>query len=165
MGLAYALDRKQFANPLIAYPRIADKLAMMAVETMIARQLTLFAARIKDDGRRSDVEAGMAKLLAARIAWSNADSALQIHGGHGYALDAPVSRLLVDARILNICEGTRRDSGAGHRAGADRAAELMARRLAPLLLLVLFAAALPARPGRRGLRHGRGRRTSPMRNV
>ncbi len=106
LGLAYALDRKQFANPLIAYPRIADKLAMMAVETMIARQLTLFAARIKDDGRRSDVEAGMAKLLAARVAWSNADSALQIHGGHGYALDAPVSRVLVDARILNIFEGT-----------------------------------------------------------
>jgi len=106
LGLAYALDRKQFANPLIAYPRIADKLAMMAVETMIARQLTLFAARIKDDGRRSDVEAGMAKLLAARVAWANADSALQIHGGHGYALDAPASRVLADARILNIFEGT-----------------------------------------------------------
>ena len=106
LGLAYAQDRAQFGKALIAYPRIADKLAMMAVELMVARQLTLFAARIKDEGRRSDVEAGMAKLLAARVAWANADSALQVHGGHGYALDAPVSRVLVDSRILNIFEGT-----------------------------------------------------------
>lgn len=106
LGITYATDRQQFGKSLIAYPRIGDKLAMMAVETMIARQLTLSAARTKDEGRRSDVEAGMAKLLAARVAWSNADSALQIHGGHGYALEAPVSRVLVDARILNIFEGT-----------------------------------------------------------
>lgn len=105
-GLAYALERRQFGKPLAAFPRIADKLALMAVETMMARQLTLYAARTKDAGRRSDVEAGMAKLLAARVAWSSADNALQIHGGAGYALETPVSRLLVDARILNIFEGT-----------------------------------------------------------
>ena len=105
LALAYALDRRQFGRPIIEFPRVRDKLAMMAVETVIARQLTYFAARRKDTGKRCDVEAGMAKLLAARVAWSNADNALQVHGGNGYALEYPVSRLLCDARILNIFEG------------------------------------------------------------
>jgi (2S)-methylsuccinyl-CoA dehydrogenase len=105
LGLAYALERSQFGRKLIAFPRIAGKLALMATETMVARQLTYFAAREKDGDRRCDIEAGMAKLLAARIAWSNADNALQIHGGNGYALEYPISRVLCDARILNIFEG------------------------------------------------------------
>jgi (2S)-methylsuccinyl-CoA dehydrogenase len=105
LGLLYALERSQFGKKLIAFPRVSHKLAMMAVETMVARQLTYFAAREKDGGRRCDIEAGMAKLLAARVAWSNADNALQIHGGNGYALEYPVSRVLCDARILNIFEG------------------------------------------------------------
>ena len=88
-----------------SFPRVANKIAMMAVETMIARQLTYFSARQKDLGRRCDLEAGMAKLLGARIAWANADNALQIHGGNGYALEYPISRVLCDARILNIFEG------------------------------------------------------------
>jgi (2S)-methylsuccinyl-CoA dehydrogenase len=105
LGLAYALERVQFGRKLIAFPRVAGKLALMAAETMAARQLTYFAAREKDGGRRCDIEAGMAKLLAARVAWSNADNALQIHGGNGYALEYPISRVLCDARILNIFEG------------------------------------------------------------
>jgi len=105
LGLAYALERMQFGRKLIAFPRVAAKLALMATETMIARQLAYFAAREKDSDRRCDIEAGMAKLLAARIAWSNADNALQIHGGNGYALEYPISRVLCDARILNIFEG------------------------------------------------------------
>jgi (2S)-methylsuccinyl-CoA dehydrogenase len=105
LGLAYALERVQFGRKLIAFPRIAGRLAQMAAETMAARQLTHFAAREKDQGRRCDIEAGMAKLLAARVAWSNADNALQIHGGNGYALEYPISRVLCDARILNIFEG------------------------------------------------------------
>jgi (2S)-methylsuccinyl-CoA dehydrogenase len=105
LGLAYALERSQFGRKLIAFPRIAGKLALMATETMVARQLTYFAAREKDGDRRCDIEAGMAKLLAARVAWSNADNALQIHGGNGYALEYPISRVLCDARILNIFEG------------------------------------------------------------
>jgi alkylation response protein AidB-like acyl-CoA dehydrogenase len=105
LGLAYALERVQFGRRLIAFPRVGVKLAMMAVETMVARQLCYFAAREKDSGRRCDIEAGMAKLLAARVAWSNADNAVQIHGGNGYALEYPVSRVLCDARILNIFEG------------------------------------------------------------
>jgi (2S)-methylsuccinyl-CoA dehydrogenase len=105
VGLRYAGERRQFGRALVAFPRVADKLAMMAVEIMIARQLTYFSAREKDDGRRCDLEAGMAKLLAARVAWAAADNALQIHGGNGFALEYPVSRILCDARILNIFEG------------------------------------------------------------
>jgi (2S)-methylsuccinyl-CoA dehydrogenase len=105
LALDYALVRRQFGKPLIAFPRVADKLAMMAVETVIARELTYFAARTKDLGGRCDIEAGMAKLLAARVAWSNADNALQIHGGNGYAEEYAISRILCDARILNIFEG------------------------------------------------------------
>jgi (2S)-methylsuccinyl-CoA dehydrogenase len=105
LGLSYALDRIQFGKPIISFPRIADKLALMAVELMAARQLTYFSAREKDAGRRCDLEAGMAKLLGARVAWNNADSALQIHGGNGFALEYQVSRVLCDARILNIFEG------------------------------------------------------------
>jgi (2S)-methylsuccinyl-CoA dehydrogenase len=105
LALKYALERNQFGKAIYAFPRVANKIVMMAVETMIARQLTYFAAREKDQGRRCDLEAGMAKLLGARIAWANADNALQVHGGNGFALEYPVSRVLCDARILNIFEG------------------------------------------------------------
>ncbi len=105
LGLSYACERRQFGQAIVQFPRVADKLAMMAVETTMARELTYFAARQKDRNRRCDVEAGMAKLLAARVAWTNADSALQIHGGNGYALEYEISRVLCDARILNIFEG------------------------------------------------------------
>ena len=117
-GLQYALDRRQFGKPLIAFPRVAGKLAMMAVEIMVARQLTYFAAREKDADRRCDLEAGMAKLLGARVAWAAADNALQIHGGNGFALEYPISRILCDARILNIFEGA-----------AEIQAQVIARRL------------------------------------
>ncbi len=105
LGLAYAKQRVQFGKPILAFPRVAGKLAWMAVETMMARQLAYFAAREKDQERRCDIEAGMAKLLAARVAWANADNALQIHGGNGYAEEYEISRVLCDARILNIFEG------------------------------------------------------------
>jgi (2S)-methylsuccinyl-CoA dehydrogenase len=117
-GLVYAQQRSQFARPIVEFPRVADKLAMMAVEITIARQLTYFAAREKDSGRRCDLEAGMAKLLAARVAWAAADNAVQIHGGNGFALEFPVSRILCDARILNIFEGA-----------AEIQAQVIARRL------------------------------------
>ena len=118
LGLAYALDRNQFGKPIVKFPRVAGKLAWMAVETMLARQLTYFAAREKDAGRRCDLEAGMAKLLGARVAWAAADNALQIHGGNGFALEYPVSRVLCDARILSIFEGA-----------AEIQAHVVARRL------------------------------------
>jgi (2S)-methylsuccinyl-CoA dehydrogenase len=105
VGLDYALGRKQFGKAIFEFPRVANKLAMMAAEIMGARQLTYFAARQKDDGKRCDLEAGMAKLLGARVAWAAADNALQIHGGNGFSTEYVVSRLLADARILNIFEG------------------------------------------------------------
>jgi (2S)-methylsuccinyl-CoA dehydrogenase len=115
---SYAFTRVQFSEPIANFPRVADKLAMMAVEIMIARQLTYYAARQKDSGRRCDLEAGMAKLLAARVAWAAADNAVQIHGGNGFALEFPISRILCDARILNIFEGA-----------AEIQAHVIARRL------------------------------------
>ena len=105
LGLRYARERVQFGKPIYAFPRVHGKLAWMAVETMIARQLSYFAAREKDSDRRCDIPAGMAKLLAARVAWANADNALQIHGGNGYAQEYAISRVLCDARILNVFEG------------------------------------------------------------
>ncbi|MDG3042652.1 acyl-CoA dehydrogenase family protein [Roseicyclus marinus] len=117
-GMQYAEDRKQFGRALIEFPRVASKLAMMAVEIMIARQLTYFSAWEKDHDRRCDLEAGMAKLLGARVAWACADNALQIHGGNGFALEYKISRILCDARILNIFEGA-----------AEIQAQVIARRL------------------------------------
>ena len=117
-ALDYAQNRVQFGVPIVGFPRVADKIVMMAVEIMIARQLTYFAAREKDSGRRCDLEAGMAKLLAARVAWAAADNAVQVHGGNGFALEFPVSRILCDARILNIFEGA-----------AEIQAQVIARRL------------------------------------
>ena len=118
LGLRYGMERVQFGKALINFPRVADKIAMMAAEIMMARQLTYFAAREKDAERRCDLEAGMAKLLAARVAWSAADNALQIHGGNGFALEYTVSRVLCDARILSIFEGA-----------AEIQAQVIARRL------------------------------------
>ncbi|WP_380056401.1 acyl-CoA dehydrogenase family protein [Falsihalocynthiibacter sp. SS001] len=118
VGMTYAQDRKQFGKSIIHFPRVSGKLAIMAVEIMIARQLSYFAAREKDNDRRCDLEAGMAKLLGARVAWSAADNALQIHGGNGFALEYEISRILCDARILNIFEGA-----------AEIQAQVIARRL------------------------------------
>ncbi len=118
IAMQYAIDRKQFGKSLIEFPRVSSKLAMMAVEIMVARQLTYFSAFEKDEGRRCDVEAGMAKLLGARVAWAAADNGLQIHGGNGFALEYKISRVLCDARILNIFEGA-----------AEIQAQVIARRL------------------------------------
>jgi (2S)-methylsuccinyl-CoA dehydrogenase len=118
ISMQYAQDRKQFGKALINFPRVSGKLAMMAVELMIARQLTYFSAWEKDHGRRCDLEAGMAKLLGARVAWAAADNGLQIHGGNGFALEYKISRVLCDARILNIFEGA-----------AEIQAQVISRRL------------------------------------
>jgi len=118
VSFQYARDRSQFGKALINFPRVSNKLAMMAVEIMIARQLTYFSAYEKDNERRCDLEAGMAKLLGARIAWSAADNGLQVHGGNGFALEYKISRILCDARILNIFEGA-----------AEIQAQVIARRL------------------------------------
>ena len=117
-GLKYALDRNQFGKSIYEFPRVSSKIASMVTEIMAARQLTYYSAREKDTGNRCDVEAGMAKLLGARVAWACSDNSLQIHGGNGFALEYPISRLLCDSRILNIFEGA-----------AEMQAEVIARRL------------------------------------
>ncbi|MEL7048350.1 MAG: acyl-CoA dehydrogenase family protein [Pseudomonadota bacterium] len=118
LALKYALDRQQFGQSIYNFPRVANKIVMMAVEIMMARQMTYFSARQKDEGHRCDLEAGMAKLIGARVAWAAADNALQVHGGNGFALEYPISRVLCDSRILNIFEGA-----------AEIQAQVVARRL------------------------------------
>jgi (2S)-methylsuccinyl-CoA dehydrogenase len=118
LSLAYANERRQFGKPLIAFPRVSNKIVKMCTELLAARLLTLSAARAKDEGRRCDLEAGMAKLYAAKAAWSAADGAVQIYGGNGFAVESPVSRVLCDARILSIFEGA-----------AEIQAQIIARRV------------------------------------
>ena len=117
-AIDYAKLRVQFDTPIIRFPRVGDKIAMMAAEALMARELTYYAARQKDSGRRCDLEAGMAKLLAARCAWAAADGAVQIHGGTGFSVEHPVSRILCDARVLSIFEGA-----------AEIQAQVIAKRL------------------------------------
>ena len=117
-GMQYALDRNQFGKSIYEFPRVSSKVTSMVTERMAARQLTYFSAREKDKGNRCDLEAGMAKLLGARVAWATSDNSLQIHGGNGFALEYPISRLLCDSRILNIFEGA-----------AEMQADVIARRL------------------------------------
>ena len=118
-GMQYALDRVTTnGGSLYDKPRNASKIVSMVTEIMAARQLTYYAAKEKDKGHRCDLEAGMAKMLAARVAWACADNSVQIHGGNGFALEYPISRILCDSRILNIFEGT-----------AEIQADIVTRRL------------------------------------
>ncbi len=105
LAYKYAVERIQFGKPIFEFPRVAYKIAQMAVNIMASRQITYFSARQKDRGKRCDLEAGMAKLLAAKVAWECADVGLQIHGGNGFALEYPISRVLCDSRVLSIFEG------------------------------------------------------------
>jgi (2S)-methylsuccinyl-CoA dehydrogenase len=172
LGLRYARSAPVRQADL-AFPRVADKLAMMAVEIMIARQLTYFAAREKDAGRRCDLEAGMAKLLAARVAWAAADNALQIHGGNGFALEYPISRVLCDARILNIFEGAAEiQAQVIARASArfrdeDRVPRRRSRRSRRIAAPARRASRLPpacGRQSRRAVGRAAHRRRRPVRD-
>ena len=118
LAFQYAQDRSQFGQAIYQFERVSGKIVMMAAEILAARLLTYYAAKQKEQGRRCDLEAGMSKLLAARVAWAAADNGLQIHGGNGFALEYPISRVLCDARILNIFEGA-----------AEIQADIIARRL------------------------------------
>ena len=124
LGLRYAKDRIQFAKPLYAFPRVAGKIAWMAVETMIARQLTYFAAREKDSDRRCDIEAGMAKLLGRprRLEQRRqrpADPRRQ-RLRHG----VPGEPRAVRRAHPQHLRGRRRDPGAGRLPWPDRRSEL-----------------------------------------
>jgi (2S)-methylsuccinyl-CoA dehydrogenase len=104
-AILYATEREQFGGPIFQFPRVARKIGRMIVRIQAGRQMTYFSAREKDQDKRCDLQAGMAKLLATRAAWEAADANVQIHGGNGYAEEYTASRLLVDARVLSLFEG------------------------------------------------------------
>ncbi len=106
LALKYAKERHQFGQPIGTFQAIRHKLADMATEVQAARQLTYYAAAMKDTSRRCDVEAGMAKLFAADMVERVASESLQIHGGYGYSKEYSIQRYWRDARLFRIFEGT-----------------------------------------------------------
>ena len=106
LALRYSQERKTFGKPIAQHQAITFKLAEMGTRLEAARLLTLKAARMKDAGERSDLEAGMAKLFASEAAKSNAEEALRIHGGYGYSKEYEIERIYRDAPLLLIGEGT-----------------------------------------------------------
>ena len=115
LGLAYARERVQFGKPIYAFPRVADKLVWMAVEIMIARQLTLFAAREKDAERRCDLEAGMAKLLAAQVAFERRRQRAADPRRQRLRARVPDQPGVLRRAHPQHLRGRRRDPGPGHR--------------------------------------------------
>jgi alkylation response protein AidB-like acyl-CoA dehydrogenase len=106
LALRYSQERKTFGRPIAKHQAITFKLAEMGTRLEAARLLTLKAARMKDAGERSDLEAGMAKLFASETAKENAEEALRIHGGYGYSKEYEIERIYRDAPLLLIGEGT-----------------------------------------------------------
>jgi alkylation response protein AidB-like acyl-CoA dehydrogenase len=106
LALRYSQERKTFGKPIAQHQAITFKLAEMGTRLEAARLLTLKAARMKDAGERSDLEAGMAKLFASEAAKANAEEALRIHGGYGYSKEYEIERIYRDAPLLLIGEGT-----------------------------------------------------------
>jgi alkylation response protein AidB-like acyl-CoA dehydrogenase len=106
LALRYSQERKTFGKPIAQHQAITFKLAEMGTRTEAARLLTMKAARMKDAGERSDIEAGMAKLFASEAAKQNAEEALRIHGGYGYSKEYEIERIYRDAPLLLIGEGT-----------------------------------------------------------
>jgi len=105
-ALGYARERESFGAKLIGHQAVEAKLADMATEIEAARQLTLHAASLKDEGKPCLKEASMAKLFASEMAERVTSEAIQIHGGYGYVADFPVEKYWRDARVLAIYEGT-----------------------------------------------------------
>ena len=106
LALRYSQERKTFGKPIAEHQAIQFKLADMATQVEAARLLTLRAARLKDAGERSDLEAGMAKLFASETGRFCAEECLRIHGGYGYSKEYEIERIYRDAPLLLIGEGT-----------------------------------------------------------
>jgi alkylation response protein AidB-like acyl-CoA dehydrogenase len=104
--LAYSKQRKAFGKPICEHQAIAFKLADMATQIEAARLLTLRAAWLKDQGLNYDMASSMAKLYASKVAMDTTVEAVQIHGGYGYVKEYHVERLMRDAKITQIYEGT-----------------------------------------------------------
>ncbi|KHE72477.1 acyl-CoA dehydrogenase [Halobacillus sp. BBL2006] len=105
-ALAYAKERKQFGQPISKFQAIQFKLADMAMEVELARNMVLKAAWLKDKGKNFTKESAYAKLFASETAFRSANQAIQIHGGYGYMREYEVERFLRDAKLLEIGEGT-----------------------------------------------------------
>jgi alkylation response protein AidB-like acyl-CoA dehydrogenase len=106
LALEYSQQRKTFGKPIAQHQAISFKIAEMGTRVEAARLMTRKAARMKDAGQRSDLEAGMAKLFASEAAKQNAEEALRIHGGYGYSKEYEIERIYRDAPLLVIGEGT-----------------------------------------------------------
>ena len=106
LALRYAQQRRTFGKPIAEHQAIQFKLADMATKVEAARLLMLKAARLKDAGERSDVEAGMAKLFASETGKEVVEDCFRIHGGYGYSKEYEIERLYRDAPLLLIGEGT-----------------------------------------------------------
>ena len=106
LALKYAQERRAFGKPIAEHQAIQFKLADMATKVEAARLLMLKAARMKDAGERSDVEAGMAKYVAAEYCNEVVEASFRIHGGYGYSKEYEIERLYRDAPMLLIGEGT-----------------------------------------------------------
>jgi len=119
-ALQYSQERQAFGKPIADFQVIGHKIAHMATEIEAGRQLTYYAAQMKDQGKRCDLEAGMAKLFCADMVERVTSEALQIFGGYGYAMEYPAHRFWRDGRIFKIFEGT-----------SEIQAEVIAKRLIP----------------------------------
>ena len=106
LALRYSQERKTFGKPIAKHQAIQFKLAEMATKVEAARLLTMKAARMKDAGERSDLEAGMAKLFASETGKEVVEESFRIHGGYGYSKEYEIERLYRDAPLLLIGEGT-----------------------------------------------------------
>lgn len=105
-ALTYARERKQFGRPISYFQAIQFKLADMAMEIELARNMVLKAAWLKDQGRPFTKEAAFAKLYASEMAFRTCNQSIQIHGGYGYMKEYGVERMLRDAKLMEIGEGT-----------------------------------------------------------
>src|SRR5690349_25147735 len=106
LALRYSQERRAFGKPIAQHQAIQLKLADMATHSHAARLLTHRAARMKDAGERSDIEAGMAKLFASEAGRFCVEESFRIHGGYGYSKEYEIERLYRDAPLLLIGEGT-----------------------------------------------------------
>jgi butyryl-CoA dehydrogenase len=104
--LSYARERHTFGKPIIEHQAVAFRLADMATQIEVARQMMLHAAALRDGGQPCMKEASMAKLFASEMAERVCSDAIQIHGGYGYLADFPVERIYRDVRICQIYEGS-----------------------------------------------------------
>src|SRR5690606_36136489 len=102
----YARERTAFGSPIIVHQAVAFRLADMATQIEVARQMVLHAAQLKEEGQPCLTEASMSKLFASEMAEKVCSDAIQIHGGYGYMADYPVERIYRNVRICQIYEGT-----------------------------------------------------------